>query len=368
MPENGLMKQSNAWREQNDLRILFKQYLEKGDSAEKIRWESLTTADGLPHNWVYDLYQASDGKIYVGTWGGGLGVFAGGAWQTITKKDGLTSDAVTCIREGRDGRIWLATDDGLSVLADGKVLEGGLKGKSLLNLIFDREGNLWAGCWRAAYSGGGLFRYDGREWQSFTTRDGLPGQEILKVFEDSRGRIWVGTYEHGLGAGVGWTDGKNWHNYTRRDGLADDCVYSMFEDPSGNMWFGTINGISILAGEKWHYLTSKDGLINDRIYCMWIDSHKKMWFGTEGGVSRFDGTNWTSYQQKDGLVEDLVRTILETQDHDLWFGTYPYTQGKGGISIARFDSVKSLKDRVLDLLPEPEERPRLDSGKKESEL
>jgi len=362
MPENGLMRQGNSWQKKNDLRALFKQYLEKGEAPENIRWESITVADGLPHNWIYDLYQASDGKIYVGTWGGGLAMMDGGQWVTYTKKDGLASNAVTCIREGKDGSIWLATDNGLNVLSNGKVRDGGLHGKSLLNITFDRRGNLWAGCWRAAHSGGGLYRSDGKIWQSFTTRDGLPGQEILKVFEDSKGRIWVGTYEHGLGAGVGWTDGKRWHNYTRSDGLADDCVYSMFEDPSGNMWFGSIKGISIFDGRNWHYLSSKDGLVDDRIYCMWIDSNKKMWFGTEKGVSRFDGTNWISYRKKDGLVEELVRTILETQEHDLWFGTYPYTQGKGGISIARFDSVKSLKARVLDLLPEPEDKPRLGSG------
>ncbi|QRN82082.1 hypothetical protein JR338_06410 [Chloroflexota bacterium] len=362
MPENGLMRSSNAWENKSDLRALFKQYLEKGEAPEKIQWDSITVRDGLPNNWIYDLYQAADGKIYAGTWGGGLGVFAGGEWRTFTKRDGLASNAVTCIQQGPDGRLWLATDNGLNVLEGGKILDGGLYGKSLLNLTFDRKGNLWAGCWRAASSGGGLFRYDGRKWQSFTTRDGLPGQEILKVFEDSQGRIWVGTYEHGMGAGVGWTDGRNWHNTTRADGLADNCVYSMFEDPSGNMWFGTIKGISILEGHKWHYLTSRDGLVDNRIYCMWIDSQKKMWFGTEKGISRFDGTNWTSYKKKDGLVEDLVRTILETQEHDLWFGTYPYEQGKGGISIARFDSVKSLKDTVLDLLPDPGRYPRLDAG------
>jgi ligand-binding sensor domain-containing protein len=362
MPKNGLMRQGKPWHKKNDLRALLKQYLEKGDAPEDISWESLTTADGLPHNWIYDLYQASDGKIYVGTWGGGLAVLDGGQWRTYKKRDGLASNAVTCIREGRDGRIWLATDNGLNVLAGGQISDGGLYDKSLLNLTFDRQGNLWAGCWRATHSGGGLYRFDGRDWQSFTTRDGLPGQEILKVFEDSKGRIWVGTYEHGMGAGVGWTDGNRWHNYNHSDGLADNCVYTMFEDPSGNMWFGTIKGISIFDGRKWHYLSTRDGLVDNRIYCMWIDSNKKMWFGTEKGISRFDGTNWISYRKKDGLVEDLVRTILETREHDLWFGTYPYTQGRGGISIARFDSMKSLKDRVLDLLPEPEDKPRLESG------
>jgi len=353
MNDKHLMRQSTSFNHRNELRALFRQYLQEGGVSKAFAWETLTTENSLPHNWIYDLYQASDGRIYVGTWGGGLAVFKDGDWQIYTKREGLFSNAVTCIREDKQCRIWLATDNGLNVLEDNIIKEAGLAGKSLLNITIDRKDHLWAGCWRAAQSGGGLYRFDGRRWQSFTTRQDLPGQEILKVFEDSRGRIWVGTYEHGTGAGVGCYDGRSWVNYTNRSGLASDCVYSMFEDPVGNMWFGTTRGISIFDGVHWHTLTKKDGLVDDRVYCMLIDSNKKFWFGTEKGVSRFDGSEWLSYTKKDGLVEDLVRTILETGDHALWFGTYPYAKGKGGISIVRMGAQKRLADRVLDLLPEP---------------
>lgn len=346
----------------NALRALFKQYLQEGAAEEHFTWETLTTDNGLPHNWIYDLYQGVDGKIYVGTWGGGLLVIHDDDWKIFTKKDGLHSNAVTCIREDHQGRVWLATDNGLNRLENGSIKDGGLAGKSLLNLTFDGHNNLWVGCWRAAMSGGGLYRFDGVRWETFSTKHSLPGQEILKVFEDTQGRMWVGTYEYGLGAGVGCYDGRGWTSYTVRDGLADDCVYSMFEDPSGNMWFGTTKGVSIFDGRGWHTLTTKDGLVDNRIYCMWIDAQKKMWFGTENGVSRFDGRTWLSFTQKEGLVENLVRTILETREHDLWFGTYPYAKGKGGISIAKSNRQLLLSQRVLDLLPEPPTPGRLPSG------
>src|SRR4030043_295678 len=136
----------------------------------------------------------------------------------------------------------------------------------------------------------------------------------------------------------------------------------MFEDPSGNMWFGTLGGVSIYDGRTWHNLTAEDGLIDNRVYSMMIDSHKKMWFGTEGGISRFDGQKWISYTKKDGLVENLVRTIIETSEGNLWFGTYPYTRGLGGISIGIYPPLKSLPDRVLDLLPEPPKPKQLPSS------
>jgi len=316
----------------------------------------------LPHNWIYDIYQDSRDRVWVGTWGGGLACYEAGEWKTFTTAHGLHSNAVTCIREDPYGRLWLATDNGLNLLEADTIVDAGLAGKSLLTITFDQKDFLWAGCWRAASSGGGLYCYDGHSWRSFTSRQEIPGMEILKVFNDSHGRIWIGTYEQGLGAGVGCFDGHHWHNYSTRHGLVNDCVYSMFEDPSGNMWFGTIGGLSVFDGKTWHKLTTKDGLVDNRIYCMLIDSHKKMWFGTENGVSRFDGSSWLSYTKKDGLVENLVRSITEIRDGSLWFGTYPYTRGAGGISIGRYPTDKLLTDRILDLLPEPPSPKRLPSG------
>jgi ligand-binding sensor domain-containing protein len=359
MTENSIIRQPFRERDHKDLRALFKQYLEKETTPDRFTWETITTQNGLPHNWIYDLFEDSRGRIWVGTWGGGLARLEQGEWLTFNISNGLHSNEVTCIREDRQGRIWLATDAGLNVMENDRIMNAGLEGKSLLNITFDHHGHLWAGCWRAAASGGGLFCYDGTRWESFTTRQDLPGLEILKVFNDSSGRIWVGTYEQGLGAGVGCYDGNRWRKFTSKQGLANDCVYSMFEDPSGNIWFGTIKGVSIFDGKAWHNLTDKDGLVDNRIYCMLIDSHKKMWFGTEGGVSRFDGGSWASYTQKDGLVENLIRSIIETREGSLWFGAYPYARGAGGISLARYQSDKSLPDRVLDLLPEPPEPQKL---------
>jgi ligand-binding sensor domain-containing protein len=362
MTGNSLVPQPSSFHDRSELRNLFKGYLQESSARERLEWENITTREGLSHNWIYELYQDSRQRVWVGTWGGGVCRFESGKWETFTTRQGLHCNQVTCIREDRHGRIWLATDNGLNLMEDDQIRDAGLAGKSLLNITFDQHGNLWAGCWRAAHSGGGLFRFNGQVWNSYNSRDELPGLEILKVFNDSRGRIWVGTYDQGVGAGVGCFDGAHWQNYTTRDGLVDNCVYSMFEDPDGNMWFGTIGGVSIFDNRIWHTLTSKDGLVDNRIYCMLIDSHKKMWFGTEAGISRFDGQSWISYTKKDGLVENLVRSTCEARDGSLWFGTYPYTVGLGGISIAHYPAVKSLTDRVLDLLPEPPSPKLLPSG------
>ena len=182
MTPGALARQPKDFNDRTELRSMFRQYLQVGREPEHLDWKSITTREGLPHNWVYDLFQDSHDRIWAGTWGGGVGCYEAGKWTTFTTADGLHCNEVTCIREDSQGRIWLATDNGLNIFADSRFIDGGLQGKSLLNITFDRQGNLWAGCWRAAHSGGGLFRFDGRSWTSFTTRNDLPGLEILKVF------------------------------------------------------------------------------------------------------------------------------------------------------------------------------------------
>jgi ligand-binding sensor domain-containing protein len=351
--KTSLVKQPRGLAPRSELRELLNKFLREGDDDD-FTWDSVTVKNGLPNNWIYDLFQDSKGTIWVGTWGGGLARFDGKAWTTLSRRDGLASDAVTSFAEDARGRLWIATDGGLNLYDGTTITAAGLIGKNLLNVIVDSRGHVWAACWRAASSGGGLFRFDGAAWTTFSRRDGVPGMEILKVFEDSRGWIWVGTYEFGQGAGVGRFDGKTWRTYAHGDGLIDDCVYSMFEDPDGNMWFGTVGGVSVLDPKKgkWYPLTVLDGLVDDHVYCMLIDSKRKMWFGTEGGVSRYDGTNWKSFTKADGLVENLVRAVLEDREGNLWFGTYPYAPGMGGISIARYaKGGKELAEKLSKFLP-----------------
>ncbi len=73
MTDKDIMKQPSHLSNRSELRTLLKQFLKEGSTDKEYSWESRTTENGLPHNWIYDLYQDRDGRIYVSTWGGGLG-------------------------------------------------------------------------------------------------------------------------------------------------------------------------------------------------------------------------------------------------------------------------------------------------------
>ena len=66
-------------------------------------------------------------------------------------------------------------------------VEKGLGNLSVLSLMQDREGYLWAG------TEDGLYRYDGRDFQRFDRRQGLPSTYVGALHETAAGVFWAGT-------------------------------------------------------------------------------------------------------------------------------------------------------------------------------
>src|SRR5690242_16129651 len=65
------------------------------------------------------------------------------------------------------------------------------------------------------------------------------GDNIRCGIQDKAGNFWFGT----SGEGVYRYDGRSFTNYITKDGLNNDLVWSILEDKNGNIWFGTDSGI-----------------------------------------------------------------------------------------------------------------------------
>src|SRR4051812_43997939 len=61
----------------------------------------------------------------------------------------------------------------------------GLAGSVVYDAIQDKEGFMWFA------TENGLSCFDGKNFKTFTTKDGLPDNEILRLFLDSKGRLWI---------------------------------------------------------------------------------------------------------------------------------------------------------------------------------
>ena len=78
----------------------------------------------------------------------------------------------------------------------------------------DKTGNLWFGT-----GGGGVSRYDGKSFTTFTTAQGLANNFVCSITEDKTGNLWFGT-----GGGVSRYDGKSFTTFTTAQGLANNGV------------------------------------------------------------------------------------------------------------------------------------------------
>ena len=107
-------------------------------------------------------------------------------------------------------------------------IEDGLTDHQVTDLLLDRAGNLWVA------TKGGLCRFDGNTFQTFTTEDGLPSNYIRCLFEDRQGHLWLGTE-----GGVVHFDGQLFQTINSPH-IGPVC--RILEDRDGTFYFGTILG------------------------------------------------------------------------------------------------------------------------------
>ena len=203
----------------------------------------------------------------------------------------------------------------------------------------DRHGTLW---FSTAFKG--LVRYDGKDFVSFTEKDGLGGQIVRDVIEDPLGGLWI-TTNGGLTRYDGlsfstitdYRDTKVTHGFSPQGNHRD--VWAVLRDSKGRLWITTLDGVFRLEGRTLvpfpMPVTGDEGdyeFTSKMVYTIFEDRDGDLWFGTDGvGVVRYDGKNMVVYTtEKNGLCSDRICTIVQDKRGHYWFGS-----SDGGVS--RYD-------------------------------
>ena len=71
----------------------------------------------------------------------------------------------------------------------------------------------------------------------YTVNDGLPSPEVYYVHQDVEGYIWFCTDR-----GVSRYNGYEFENFSTNDGLTHNTIFKVFEDAEHNLWFTAHNG------------------------------------------------------------------------------------------------------------------------------
>jgi len=80
----------------------------------------------------------------------------------------------------------------------------------------------------------------------YTALDGLPQSQVNMVLEDKNGYLWIGTH----GGGLARFDGREFKVYTTRDGLLSNIVHYLKLDSEQNLWIVHPRGITRFDGKS----------------------------------------------------------------------------------------------------------------------
>ncbi len=234
--------------------------------------------------------------------------------QNLEIDVGQKSNEINTVFEDSRGYMWFGTGAG-AIRYDGKNMqlftgkEGfGLRG--VTNITEDQHGRMWFGNFRD-----GVVCYDGANFIQYTEKEGLSKNFIRGIQEDDSGKIWIATQ----GGGLLCFDGSNFTIYTEKEGLISDDAVSMKKDRHGNIWIGTFNsGACKFDGKSFTHYTKQEGLSGNLIFTITEDDQGNIWFGTGNGASRFDGISFSNFAETEGLMGSLVHGIVQTEDGKIW--------------------------------------------------
>jgi hypothetical protein len=268
------------------------------------RFESFTTANGLPDDHVFNVLVDGD-RVWAAT-ENGLGLYEGGKWKTFTTKDGLAHRAVLSLAlDKRTGDVWAGTMGGLSRISGGRIdtftqLNSGLSNDVVYGVSVEGE-NVWV----ATAAGGCKLDLHTGQWSLFNERN-TPMNEIwVYGVAATPTKVYYAVW----GSGVLEYDQqkKIWDKYDDPDGETEMVLFKdqgLIHEITTSvsyvdkiLWVATYFGDSRYDGRYWHnFLTKDSGLPSNFTNVVKGVDGKRAWFGTDKGLAYFDGSNWAVYR------------------------------------------------------------------------
>lgn len=336
--------------------------IEVSSYTENVMFDKISIDDGLSNEYVTDIFNDSQGYIWIGT-KDGLNRFNGKDIKIYNRyndnDNSLSSTNITAIEEDYNGNIWIGTDDGLDILIrdsdsilrfkeldnNGKVL-GSLKITSLLNNVHEKN-IMWVG------TENGLMRVDietltiKETYNEYRDENKLKSSYITCLKEAKDGTIWVGTT-----SGINAID-KNANVIKSNKDIYNNNSYinSIEEDKKGFIHISSKNGIlvydmstdnyqlqcSINQGEIriYNINTNTLELIHKQENKYYLhetnfilsDSNNNIWISTSGGLIKFwnDCESYSFFQSdindERSLSSNYINCLYEDNNGIIWVGT-----------------------------------------------
>ena len=310
-------------------------------------WSAWTTAEGLPDNSTWATLRDRRGRMWVST-AHGIAIWDGRArkWEKVPTLEGHVSREIRPMQLAGDGSVWAQTITGAIVRIDPQTFAtttyANYHGRNFVSMAAAPDGSIWAtararlvrfvtekgqtkeeevplpaihdvdveyltfspngALW--ATGPGTLFRYDGRNWNVYTMKDGLKGQTITSLGALNDNEVWV-AYNDVVGVSHVTLHQDGSTSFEFRDW--DRTVVG--RDSKARMWFNGTDGIVLLLPDgRTQRLSRENGLIWDDL-SPWTGTREEadgsFLIATSRGLSRYK-------EQLEKKTEEPPRVVLTT--------------------------------------------------------
>jgi ligand-binding sensor domain-containing protein/serine phosphatase RsbU (regulator of sigma subunit) len=295
-----------------------------GDNMHKF-----DSGNGLKASKIYDIIEDVEGNILIADSDNGLTIFKGDAFETINEKDILPDPNVNAIYKDKSGALWFGTNASISRYnpesKNNLVIYNQLNDAIPQDSRFfreDKDGNLWIGT-----NEGGVYLFNMKtskfEAQPYINSQLYRDGQIKALEIDHRNNLWIGTNE---GVAVGTINHQNFRRYTILDSLTVSGISVLYCDQKGDLWIGTEK----MGGKPGliKYISAKDdfkrvpalsGIIPKT---MVMDAKGVLWIGTNEGLKAFRNDSIVmSITQNDGLLSNIINLLATGEDGSIYIGT-----------------------------------------------
>lgn len=199
-------------------------------------------------------------------------------------------------------------------------LEEGLPQSEVFSLIQDKKGNLWLGT-----NGGGISRFNGKEFISYDRRHGLADNNIRALHQDSKENLWIGT-----SIGITSFNGVSFKNYGIADNVPNAVYFTVFEDKRGRIWAlgNDLNKRQIIYREKGQFkdfIQEHEDILNRaQVRNIIMDNEGTIYIITIDGLFEFKNEILYRSPLNDlpEFEEQVVVPVLMDQKNQLWFSNF----------------------------------------------
>ncbi|WP_313950738.1 two-component regulator propeller domain-containing protein [Accumulibacter sp.] len=314
----------------------------------------LSTGSGasLAGRIVQALFQASDGRIWVGTQQGDLAIVdptTTSALFLTYAGDSANLGAVSSLVEAPGGQMWVGRSSGIDVhdAVSGHLMQrlrhdvrkrSGLAGNEVTALIRDHGGLIWVGGF-----GLGLQRHDPNNWSIWLRgadpEGPLASADVRSVLQVDNGEIWAASHE----GGVAVMDGQLrvtaalWPRGPRQSTASGSLerpsavrIEAMAQARDGSVWLGADSLLYQFSRERRQLqAVPHGGGLTRRLLA---SSDGSLWVGTQDGVfcRRAGAAPVLRISQPGGQpLHADINALTEAPDGSVWVGS-----GKGLFRIA----------------------------------